>query len=155
MGEGNENKRCRYIGGESVWCVCEWRWGEEAQHNKEWIKENFYGRPGTLISHSCLSTDPFPAKPPHLISILTARAQQDKNSTFRADQYTHCRCFMLGSCSQFISCKNIHSKTLLDLPTSGILSDNSPAPPVAKGKWGFINPCLIGMSDIHVVTTFK
>ncbi len=35
----------------------------EKKCNTTRIKENFYGRPATLISHSCPNTDPSPAKP--------------------------------------------------------------------------------------------
>lgn len=60
--EDDANKRYRV---ECAWCVCE-QGEREVQHNEEMIKENFYGRPGTLWfpqfpkqrSFSCQTTTP-------------------------------------------------------------------------------------------------
>lgn len=69
-------------------------------------QREFYGRPGTLISLSCLNTDPFPTKPPHLIFTLTARVQQDNKSNFLGQINTNTANATLGCYSQC----NTHSK---------------------------------------------
>lgn len=87
-----------------MWCICEWRGGEETQHNEGWIKENFRGKAGTLISHSCLNKDPFPAKPKHLI--FTQQQQYMRTKTALGQINTYTADATLGSCSQSIRLEN-------------------------------------------------